>query len=381
MERSLIGLLNQIDYSLYDVDLMLFRHEGEFLSFLPSGPNLLSEDPQYATFRKSVNQIMKEGYYHIGTSRVLARALSFFYGKIKKIEEPGYLTIQYGWNMLTPLLPKLQKEYDVAISFLWPHYFIGDKVNAKKRIGWIHTDYSNIYVNKRMEAEMWGKLDHIVAVSDDCLKNFLNVLPAFADKAMVIENILSTTMIREQAKTESPLEIKKAQGRTVLVTVGRFSHAKGLDQAVKSCRKLIDDGYDIVWYVIGYGPLEEMLNQLIKELNLEERFILLGKKVNPYPYIQACDIYVQPSRYEGKAVTVREAQILKKPVVITDFPTARSQAQNEYDALITPLNIEGIAEGIKRVIDDQQLKDSLISNLYEGDYGNTEEINKLYQLM
>jgi glycosyltransferase involved in cell wall biosynthesis len=283
--------------------------------------------------------------------------------------------------LTVPLLPKLNKQYDAAIGFLWPHYFIGEKVDAKQKIGWIHTDYANIAINQKMESQMWEKLDHIVAVSDDCLENFLKGYPACKNKGLVIENMLSPNMIREQARKEIPEEIRKVPGRTILVTVGRFTHAKGLDLAVKACRRLIDDGFDIAWYVAGYGPLENMLRRLIAECGLQERFILLGKKVNPYPYIHACDVYVQPSRYEGNAVTVREAQILQKPVVLTGFPTAKSQAQNGYDALITPLSVHGIAEGIKRMIAEEHLRERLISNLQNNDYGNEAEVNKLYQLI
>ncbi|MCR2822035.1 glycosyltransferase [Lederbergia panacisoli] len=381
VERSLIGLLQTIDYKKYDVDLMLFKHEGEFFSLLPSGPNLLDEDPHYSTFRKSIKQIIKEGHYQIGISRLLAKTLSSFQGHIKKIDEPGYLTIQYGWEMSQPFLPKLHKEYDVAIGFLWPHHFIGEKVNAKKRIGWIHTDYSNIFVNKKLETRMWNKVDRIVAVSEDCSKTFLKFFPNFKEKTTVIENILSPEIIHEQAISEEPIEIKKSPGRTILVTVGRLSHAKGIDRAIKACRELLNKGYDIEWYVVGYGPLEHDLQNLIDELGLNGRFFLLGKKINPYPYIKACDIYVQPSRYEGKAVTVREAQILRKPVVITNFPTARSQALDEYDALITPMNIEGIVTGVQRLIDDEQLREQLISNVSENFYGNEKEVEKLYQII
>lgn len=381
VERSLIGLLNHIDYSLYDVDLMLFKHEGEFLPFLPSGPHLLPEVPHYTTFRKSIQQIVKEGYYPIGMSRLIAKSLSSFHGKMKSITEPGYLTIQYGWEMSHPFLPKLNKEYDVAIGFLWPHHFIGQKVKAKKRIGWIHTDYSNIYVNKKMESRMWDKLDNIVVVSEECSKTFLNIFPDYKEKTSVIENILSPELIKEQANLEVPSEIKKSPGKTILVTVGRFSHAKGLDHAIRACKKLLNAGYDIEWYVVGYGPLEAELRNLISELDLQDSFFLLGMKINPYPYMKACDIYVQPSRYEGKAVTIREAQILEKPVVITNFPTAKSQAQDEFDALITPLNIDGIVNGIKRLIDDEQLREKLISNIQNKDYGNETEVEKLYQLI
>ncbi|MBS4197568.1 glycosyltransferase [Lederbergia citri] len=381
VERSLIGLLQTIDYSKYDVDLMLYKHEGEFLSFLPAGPKLLAEVPQYSTFRKSIKQTIEEGHYKIGISRLLARTLSSLQGKIQKIDEPGYLNIQYGWEISHAFLPKLNKEYDAAISFLWPHHFIGKNVNAKKRIGWIHTDYSNIYINKKLENQMWNKVDQIVAVSEDCSKTFLKFFPKYKEKTSVIENILSPELIHEQAMDEEPVEIKRIEGKTILVTVGRLSHAKGIDQAIKACKELIEKGYDIEWYVVGYGSLENDLQTLINKLGLNERFFLLGKKVNPYPYIKACDIYVQPSRYEGKAVTVREAQILKKPVVITNFPTARSQAQDEYDALITSANVEGIVKGVQRLIDDDTLREQLISNVSKNNYGNEKEVEKLYRLI
>nr|WP_249306203.1 glycosyltransferase [Lederbergia citrea] len=381
VERSLIGLLNQIDYSKYDVDLMLFKHEGEFLHMLPSGPSLLEEVPKYTTFRKSIYETVKEGFYSIGISRLIARSLSSFHGKMKKVEEPGYLTIQYGWEISNPFLPKLNKDYDVAIGFLWPHYFVGEKVKAKKRVGWIHTDYSNIHINEKLENRMWNKLDKIVAVSDECSKAFLNIFPDFREKTTVIENILSPEFIKKQANEDMPAEINKSSKKTILVTVGRLSHAKGIDHAVRACKELKNEGYDVIWYVVGYGPLEKELKKLISDLGLKDQFFLLGKKINPYPYIKACDIYVQPSRYEGKAVTIREAQILGKPVIITNFPTAKSQAQDKYDALITPLNIDGIVKGIRRLIDDSNLRESLITNTRKKDYGNESEIKKLYQLI
>ena len=297
------------------------------------------------------------------------------------MDEPGYLSIQYGWELTNKLLPKLHKEYDVAIGFLWPHHFIGEKVKARKKIGWIHTDYSNIYVNNKLETRMWNKLDNIVAVSEECSNTFTKEFPDLKDKTTVIENILSPSFIKEQANVEISEGIRKKKETTVLVTVGRLSHAKGLDLAVKACRKLVDRGYEVEWYVVGYGPLEEELMALIQELNVQDHFFLLGKKTNPYPYMKACDIYAHPSRYEGKAVTIREAQILGKPVVMTNFPTAKSQARDGVDALITPQSIEGIVEGIGRLIDDQNLREHLEAHVKMMDYGNEQEIEKLYELI
>ncbi|RSK53483.1 glycosyltransferase [Bacillus canaveralius] len=381
VERSLIGLLNQIDYEKYDVDLMLFKHEGDFFPFIPSGPTLLPEIPLYSSFRNPIYQIAKEGHFSIAISRVMAKYIGSIYGKMKNIDEPGYLTIQYGWELTNRFLPKLNKEYDVAIGFLWPHYFVSEKVRAKKRIGWIHTDYSNIHVNKKLDARIWNKLDKIVAVSEGCSKTFLNIYPDLKEKTTVIENILSPEFIREQANAEDPKEIQKKRGKTTLVTVGRLTYAKGLDDAVRACKVLVNAGYNIEWYVVGYGPLETDLENLINELELQDRFFLLGKKTNPYPYIKACDIYVQPSRYEGKAVTIREAQILGKPVIITNFPTAKSQACDGHDAIITPLDIDSIVTAIRTLIEDKTIRDRLIANVLRMDYGNESEIQKLYNLI
>ncbi|PGT15332.1 glycosyltransferase [Bacillus cereus] len=381
VERSLIGLLNTIDYSKYDVDLMLFKHEGEFLFLLPKLPNLLKEVKQYTTFRKSIKQILQEGQITIGVARTLGKILGDVHGRYVKSAEVGYFVIQYGWRITLPFIPKLEEEYDVAISFLWPHYFVGDKVRAKRKIGWVHTDYSNINLNANMEYKMWSKMDNIVAVSEGCRDSFLSSLPNVNKNVEIIENILSPEFVREQAQREDAMkELQMKSGKVKLVTVGRLSYAKGIDFAMHALRKLLDEGYDIEWYVVGYGAQEAELRKLLAELNLEKHFFLLGKKTNPYPYIKACDIYVQPSRYEGKAVTVREAQIIGKPVLITNFSTAKSQVQDGIDGIITELGVNGIANGIKKLIEDKELRENLVENTLKGEYGNRNEIDKLYEL-
>ncbi|MBE7123550.1 glycosyltransferase [Bacillus cereus] len=382
VERSLIGLLNTIDYSKYDIDLMLFKHEGGFFSLLPKEPNLLEELQQYTTFRKSIKRILQEGHYSIGITRIIGRIMGVMHGRYVNSKEPGYFVIQYGWRISLPFLPKLREEYDVAISFLWPHYFIGDKVRAKRKIGWIHTDYSNIQLNKEMECKMWRKMDDIVAVSESCRDTFLNSLPYINKKVQVIENIIDSEFVREQSNEgDITQEIPINRERIKLVTVARLSHAKGIDDAIYALRKLLDQGYDIEWYIVGYGPQEAELKLLIDKLGLQDEFVLLGKKINPYPYIKACDIYVQPSRYEGKAVTVREAQILKKPVLITNFSTAKSQLENGVDGYICPMGIKGIVEGIKKMIDDVEFRSEIVNNVSQKNYGNEIEVEKIYRLI
>lgn len=380
VERSLISMLDSFDYEKYVVDLMLYKHQGEFLNLIHDKVNLLDEVPQYTTFRKSISETLKDKQYSIGVARILSKINAEIVGKVKKISEPGYYQMQLMWKYASPFLPKVNEEYDIAISYLWPHDFIAYKVKAKKKIAWIHTDYSIIEPNRGLDLKIWNKFDHIIAVSEACKNSFLKKYNELENKVAVIENITSPAFIREMAKVEIDNKIV-TDDRFKVVTVARLSHAKGIDNAVQALKLLKDRGYkDIAWYVVGYGGDEGMIKELIQNLKLENEFILLGKQTNPYPYMQAADLYVQPSRYEGKAVTVVEAQVLSKPVLITNYTTAKSQVRDGIDGYITKMSAGGIAEGIEKLYRDSTIRKQLIRNCSEIDYYNSDEIKKLYEM-
>ncbi|MEH7549897.1 glycosyltransferase [Neobacillus vireti] len=380
-ERSLIGLLESFNYKKYEVDLFLYRHEGEFLDFVPKDVNLLEPIKSYTTFERPILNIIKEGHFYLGSARILAKLKTIINNYRTKGKDSTYKQMQYTWEYSLPKLPRIEKQYDVAISFLGPHYFILDKVDARIKFGWNHTDYFSIVnPDKKLDEKMWGRLDYIVNVSKDCEESFLKVFPNFKNKSIVIENIISTSFVKEQSKEVVYPEL--CNDDTIKIcSVGRYSDAKGFDLAIAACKILIDSGYNIKWYVVGYGGQEEYLRQLILENQLSDNFILLGKKSNPYPYIKRCDIYCQPSRYEGKAVTVREAQILEKPVLITNYPTAPSQVRDGIDGSITELGVHGIVSGIKRLIEDKELRYRLVRNVKQSDYSNKNEIEYLYSLI
>jgi len=377
VERSLISMLNHFDYKNYLVDLMLYSHTGELMNLLPQKTNLISELRAYKTFRMSITQVLKNREIRIGLARLLAK----YKANLNKSSEKGYKQMQYMWKYSLPILPKIKKKYDVAISYLWPHYFVAEKVESKTKIAWIHTDFSTVETDIELDIKMWNKFDHIIAVSEDCMNTFVNKYPVLGKKVSVIENITTPELVKALAREElvSPMVNDL---RFKVITVARLSYAKGIDQAVKALKIVKDRGYhNIVWYVVGYGGDEGEIKKLIAENDLDNQFILLGKKINPYPYIQVADLYVQPSRYEGKAVTVVEAQILSKPVLITNYPTAKSQVQNEVDGLICELSSEGIANGILKLYKDHQLRERLINNCKNTDYHNSGVLEKLYSLV
>lgn len=384
-ERALLGLLNAIDVDKVDVDLFLNQHTGEFMPLIPKHINLLPERSGYNAIERPMKAILKERQFGVLLGRLKAKLQHKLYHK--SLNEPyrsfDASAFQYIADCVDPYLPSLKDlgVYDLAISFLQPHNIVLNKVQAKKKIAWIHTDYSTIHVNAAKELKIWGQFDHVVSISPDCTRSFLKTFPSLKDKIIEIENILSNEFVLQQAGLlDVGQEISKSSLN--LVSVGRFCHAKNYDNVPDIARRIVEYGHpDLRWYLIGFGGDETLIRHKIAENGMEKHVIILGKKDNPYPYMKACDIYVQPSRYEGKSVTVREAQILCKPVVITNYPTASSQIKDEVDGIVVPMDNDGCAKGIVDFINKKNLQNSITHFLNTHDYGNESEIEKIYALI
>ncbi len=379
---ALTGLLNAIDYSKCDVDLFLHSHRGEMMAFIPKDVNLLPEIPAYAQIERPVLGVLRDGYYMIAAARSKAKLQTSRYLKRKRVKD-SVAGLQYTAAAVIKLLPPINPdvEYDLAISFLQPHNIVRDKVRAKKKACWIHTDYSGVDVNAEQEMSVWSAFDYIVSISDDVTRTFLRAFPALSGKIIQIENIISPVFVRKRAE-EFRAELPAVRDSVALLSIGRFSNAKNYDNVPDICRRIVAAGVpDVKWFIIGYGPDERLIRDRIAAAGMEDHVILLGKKINPYPYIKACDIYVQPSRYEGKSVTVREAQILCKPVAVTDYNTSSSQIKDGIDGVIVPMDNQGCAEGIVRLISDKAKQESLVQYLQAHDYGYESEVEKLYGLL
>jgi glycosyltransferase involved in cell wall biosynthesis len=380
IERSLINMLESFDFDKYNVDLLICNHTGDFLSLIPDKVNILPQIPKYTVFRKSIIQCIKEGHISIAIIRVISKVIAGIKAKLRNLKEGSvYIQMQLVLKYSSYVLPKQKKNYDLAISYAWPHDIVANKVEAAKKIAWIHTDYSELEIDNKLDFAVWSRFDTIASISDACTEAFLTKYPSLQNKIILIENITSPMFIKKMA--DDPYLNDGNDESFNIVSVGRLSYVKGFDMAVKALRILHDRGLtNIKWLVVGYGGFEAELKKIIADNDLEASFVLLGKKTNPYPYIKACDLYVQPSRYEGKAVTVTEAKILGKPILITNYPTASSQIEDDFDGVICELNVEGIAKEIERLYNDYELREKLASHCENTDYSNSYELNKLYSM-
>ncbi len=378
-ERSLLSLLQLVDYDKYDVDLALFNPTGLFIDMIPESVNIKSFGKEYdrftLAFKDSVKSYLLKGDFTGAYNRIM------YSRTVNKKDGSSLYRDQLAWKYMRCAFANSLPEYDAAIGYLEgkPNFFVADCVKAKVKIGYIHSDYRKLEMDKNFDEKIFEKLDYVVGVSEKCADILKEEFPALKEKIRAVENITSPKVLRKMAE-EKVCEYENASTK-ILLTVGRISPPKGYDIAVETAEILVKNGVDFKWFAIGKGELKGEIEEKIKQKNLEEKFILLGERSNPYPYIAGCDIYVQPSYFEGKSIAIDEAKCFAKPIVATKFTTVLDQLADGETALLAEINAESVAEKIMQLVADNELCRALSENLKKEKLGNEEEIEKFYNML
>lgn len=370
-QKSLASLLQCFDYDKYNVDLLVLSPKGIFMEQIPKEVNLVKVNISSSFFRSFPNssvELIKEGKFLLSLKRAICFIISIF--------DKGRAAIY-----MSKQIPKLNKEYDVAIDYNGQQilYYMVDKIKSKKKISYFHSDYKKWDYYKSADKKYYPKVDYIVTISDICKNSLDEVFPESKHKTKVIHNISSPKTINKLSIEECDIDYDNEY--TNVIMVGRPSDVKGYDFAIESCLKLKEDGYKVRFYSIGTSYDVEKFKKLVKNFGLENEFIFIGETNNPYKFIKNADIYIHPSRFEGKSVAIDEAKILCKPIVITNFTTSKDHIDNEVNGLIVDMSSDGVYEGIKKLIKDTSLQRRFINNLSKEDLGNESEAYKLYELI
>lgn len=374
-EKSLVNLLHLLDYSKYDVDLLLFRVEGLFLKQVPEVVNILETPPSLKYSYVSLDSNAFKDFVGIkaGITRLFSTAFcKTFLGNDK----------QKRWSWFySKSIKNLPEKYDVALAYLHGEatYYVIDKVDAKKKIVWVHNDYNKIKGSNAFASQYFKKSDAVVSISNRCVEILKERFPDLSDKFVVLPNLTSSALIRKMAEEYMPEEYNN--GKPVLLSIGRLTEQKGYDFGIDAAKILKSRGITFIWYVLGIGELEKELQHRIEDRDVEDCFKLLGVRENPYPYIQYCDIVVQPSRFEGKSVVLDETKILGKPIVVTEYATVHDQIEDGKEGMIVPMNAEGIADGIQRMLENEELQNGYSEYLKAHEYGNQDEVQKYIDLI
>ena len=355
LEKCLINLCDNFDYDKYEVDLYLFNAGRTLLDKLNKNVNLLPDSPFYTDLYNtpvfsSIKTLIKK--------KKLGLALYRFI-RFLRIRFKDYKYRNIDWSVMQKTMLKLDKKYDVAIGFAegTACYYVAECVDAKAKIGWIHTDLKQVRHNRELDQRAFEKLDRVATVSQNSLNSLIELHPNYKEKFSCI--MLTGLMNFEEfeALANQPNDMDKETAN--VLSIGRLVELKGFHLCVEPCKKLIDEGYKIRWYIVGDGPQRAELESLIKQNNLEENFVLLGNKENPYTYIKSADICVQPSSYEGLSLVVYEEKYFKKPVVATGILGNPEMIKDHYNGLIIERNSESIYKAVKELLDNKELLKNL----------------------
>ncbi len=342
-EKSFLSFLSALDREKYDCELLLCEPEGLFMKFLP--PDI------------KVHTLPCFGSLFTANARTTASTLWRLF--VKKNPLYGFVILPYFvkiilcpkkkvftatrlWVKMMKYLPPLKDAlpecsgYDAAIAYWGDRtmFYMIDKVDAKKKISWLHFDYENPPRDNSLYLPYFQKCDAIVTVSEKVDEALRRSLPKIAEKTVMIENITNPEEIHKMAEIGETFPPIKGEEKEAprLLTVGRLTYQKGTDLIPEILSELKRKGISPRWYLIGTGDesyISELKNKA-SALGVSDNMILLGTTENPYRYIADCDLYVQPSRYEGKPITVEEAKVLRKYIITASYLSAEEQLKGGY---------------------------------------------------
>lgn len=355
-EKSFLSFARHaIDYDQYEVDLLLAKKTGDFLSQMPKNIRVLEMGKEGEIFlinRDNAARIIARRYLLKNPLRAFSLLPHIIKRKTAKTAAEKDFASNRMWCELLKKMPAWDTEYDVALAYWGDHtmFYMCDKVKAKKKIAWLHFDYASPPREDALYLHYFSKCDKVVTVSKKIEASLKQALPEIADKVMTMENIIDAEDIWQRAS--EPCDLADNFQGIRLLTVGRICHQKGYDMAIPAIARLVSEKNDIKWYIIGDGEAidKENLHERIRQYGLQDRVSFLGIRQNPYPYMKACDIYLQPSRHEGKPIAVEEAKILQKPIVVTDYSSAKEQMAGYPIYEIVEISEDGIYGGLQTML-------------------------------
>ncbi len=361
VQKSLIAALKVLDYEKFDVTLYLRKNRTDLLHFVDDRVNVIINDDKHHYYRKPYAVYLQ----------FLITIFKFF-GQKKKAEQFNKklsdAIVKYSMAYEKEKFFSLGK-YDTAIAYVqgYTALFVAEYVNADRKFVFYHTSVDELH---NVHEKIINKFDKIVAIHNEQKALIKQWYPQIADRISIVENYCDKTLIEEQSKVFS---VKNPENKFVLCSCGRFSAVKGFDLAVEAAKILKEKNISFLWYFVGDGPERANLEKLIEKYNLQEEIKLTGMQKKPYPYINACDIYVQPSYEESLGLTILEAHRLNKPVIATKTMGGFKTIQDN-NGVLCDINAQSIALTIEDLIMDKDVFENIKNNIKNIDY--SDELNK-----
>ena len=341
-EIAQIAFMEKLLSEGHKVTLLLSQKRGPLMDRVPDGVRILTIPMKKSIFLDRMMGRIIDG-----------RPFAFPVKCICKI-----FKICIGKKRFTPFLISKTKilpgNYDLAVEFhgygKFPTAYTAVRVKAAKKallfhdasIHWLE------YVVSYLDC-----YDKLYCVSDAVYDKLASMFPEKRSRMEVLHNFIDADEIRR--KSEEKADISEFTGEFKILTIARLEYQKGIDIAISAAQILKERGIPFKWYVIGDGSERKRLGRMIRAKGLDNSFILLGIRQNPYPYLKACDLFALTSRFEGYPVTLIEARALCVPILASDMPCIREQISDGVNGILTPADPKIIADKINEFRKDPSM--------------------------
>ena len=356
-EKALLELLKKFTPDQFDVSLYVLMDQGELIHQIPEYVRILNKNYSDASVlsKEGKRVLNKTILKRLFRKNAIFRNISYLLKAFEKMRKNGRIyPDKLLWRVMSDSADKLNEQYDMAIAYLegGSTYFVHDHVKADKKYTFLHVDYGYAGYTRQLDKNCYLDYDRIFTVSDEVKKSFLHAYPECREKTVVFHNLIDQEEIKRKALLSGGFE-DYYEGKRIL-TVGRLTAQKAYEVSIDAMKLLKDQGVKARWYVLGEGELRQKLQERINRLGLEQDFILLGAKENPYPYYVQCDLYVHATRFEGKSIAIQEAQTLGCAILVSDCSGNREQVVNDVDGMMCSLTPEAISEQIKLLLENDE---------------------------
>ncbi len=356
-EKALLELLKKFTPDQFDVSLYVLMDQGELIHQIPKHIKILNKNYSDASVlsREGKKVLNKTILKRLFRKNAVFRNFSYLLKAFGEMRKNGRIyPDKLLWRVMADSADELNEQYDIAIAYLegGSTYFVHDHVRADKKYTFLHVDYGHAGYTRQLDKDCYLDYDRIFTVSDEVKKSFLHAYPECKEKTMVFHNLIDQEEIKRKALLPGGFE-DYYEGKRIL-TVGRLTAQKAYEVSIDAMKLLKDQGIKARWYVLGEGELREKLQDRIHRLGLDQDFILLGAKENPYPYYAQCDLYVHATRFEGKSIAIQEAQILGCAILVSDCSGNREQVVNDVDGMMCNLTPEAVSEQIKLLLENDE---------------------------
>lgn len=346
VEKSLLDILLHLDYSKYDVDLLLTEQRGDYAPQLPPQVNVLFRciEGTYGSALTVLLRSLRQRDWFSFQLRLILLCMKAF----------GQKHIVHAEKLMIG-----GRHYDCVVGFR-PGIctqLAAFAVKADHRITWWH--HGEIIGNREEYLEAAKACDTVVAVSGGCRDMLSEAFPNLKDQLVIVPNMLDLDAVLKRSKATNPYADSTV---THIVSVGRLAPEKHYENVICAAEKLKSTGINFRWHIVGDGICRSALEEKAKQLNVTDCVVFEGNQVNPYPYMKYADLFVHPSYVESFGIVVTEALALGVPCVVTKSTGVMDFLRDGENALLTEQDPDDLAEKVLQALNNQKLRDHLQKN-------------------